>query len=147
MPDYVRHHGRQPRVPGGYPYALEIRLTATDSELLAVAAVRAELADGAYASQIVHRHLAAEFNVVPADWREVMAQLLEHRATLAGLRGDVAAVGRLVNQIARAVNTGGSAPSAEVLTRMAGRVDRVLAAADEGLAELDRLAADARTRL
>ncbi|WP_123799284.1 hypothetical protein [Amycolatopsis keratiniphila] len=149
MPDNIarRHRGRRPRVPGGYPHVLEVRLTTNDYMLLAVAAARAELADGAYASEVVHRHLAAEFNVVPADWREVMAQLLEHRATLAGLRGDVAAVGRLANQIAREVNSNRSRPAGDVLTRLAGRVETVLAAADEGLAELDQLTTNARTRL
>lgn len=79
-----RHRGRQPRVPGGYPYTLEVRLTESDWVRLTVAAVRAEKADGAYASQLVRRGLAGEFDTVPADWRDVMAQLVAHRSALAG---------------------------------------------------------------
>jgi hypothetical protein len=150
MPDNnigkTRHRGRRPRVPGGYPHVLEIRLTTGDWMLLGVAAARAELADGAYAGEIVHRHLAAEFDVVPADWRTVMAQLLDHRAAVAGLRGDVAAVGRLLNQLARAANSGGQVPAA-VLARLGERVHAVLTAAETGLAELDALTAKARERL
>ncbi|WP_143253877.1 hypothetical protein [Amycolatopsis keratiniphila] len=148
MPDSARRHrGRQPRISGGYPHPLEIRLTEADRERLVVAAARAELADGAYASQLVHRGLAADAGTIPADWRDVLAEQLHHRATVAGLRGDVAAVGRLLNQVARAVNSGGHPPSADVLARLGERVEAVLAAAEEGLAELDTLTAKARDRL
>ncbi|UJW36881.1 hypothetical protein L3Q67_45260 (plasmid) [Saccharothrix sp. AJ9571] len=146
MPE-TRHRGRQPHVPGGYPHPLEIRLTENDRARLAIAAARAELADGAYASQLVHRGLAADADTVPADWREVLAEQLRHRATVATLRGDVAAVGRLLNQVARAVNSGGHVPEAAVLVRLEARVEAVLAAADRGLAELDALTEKARDRL
>ncbi|TLW93560.1 hypothetical protein FFT09_09275 [Saccharomonospora piscinae] len=142
-----RHRGRQPRVPGGYPYPLEIRLTESDWVRLTVAAVRAEKADGAYASQLVRRGLAGEFDTVPADWRDVMAQLVAHRSALAGLRADIAAVGRLLNQVARALNAGGHAPAPETLARLGERVAAVLAAAEDGLVELDALTERARSQL
>ncbi|TDX84932.1 hypothetical protein [Amycolatopsis arida] len=142
-----RHRGRRPRVPGGRPFRVEITLTEQDAALLVVAAARAELADGAYAAEAVRRFLAGEFEVVPADWSEVMAGLLRHRAEVAGLRADVAAVGRLVNQLARHVNSTGRRPPEVVLGRIGERVLAVLGRAEEQLVALEELVATARRRL
>jgi hypothetical protein len=142
-----RHHGRRPRVPGGRPYRVEITLTTRDAALLVMAAARDELADGAFAAEVVRRYLAGEFELVPADWSEVMAGLMRHRAEVAGLRADIAALGRLVNQIARHTNSTRQRPPDAVLERIGERVSAVLDRAEDHLAELDELTATAREHL
>src|SRR4051794_26006607 len=84
-----RHRGRRPRVPGGRPYKREITLSLEDGAALVAAAAVAEMADAAYAAEVIHRHLALRAGLVPADWQQVLGELIRHRAELAELRADV----------------------------------------------------------
>lgn len=134
-------------MPGGRPFRCEFTLSLDDGAALVAAAAVAEMADGAYAAEVIHRHLAERAAVVPADWQQVLGELIRHRAELAELRGDVRAVGRLVNQVAAHTNTTRATPATVVLTRMEARIAAVLGRVGEHLAELDEVAAKARERL
>ena len=134
-------------MPGGRPFKREITLSLEDGAALVAAAAVAELADGAYAAEVIHRHLAQRAGLVPADWQQVMTELIRHRAELAELRADVRAVGRLVNQIAAHANTTRATPAVVVLERMDARLAAVLARVARQLAELDEVAAKAREHL
>lgn len=134
-------------MPGGRPFKREFTLSLEDGAALVAAAAVAEMADGAYAAEVLHRHLAQRAGLVPADWQQVMGELIRHRAELAELRADVRAVGRLVNQIAAHANTNRATPAVVVLERMDARIAAVLARVAEQMAGLDEVAAKARERL
>ena len=133
-------------MPGGRPFRCEFTLSLEDGAALVAAAAVAELADGAYAAEVIHQHLAQRAALVPADWQQVMGELIGHRAELAGLRADVHAVGRLINQIAAHANTTQATPAAVVLARMDARLAVVAGRVAQHLAELDEMTAKARER-
>jgi mobilization protein MobC len=142
----ARHMGRRPRRPGGRPCRVEIRLDEMEMAALTVGAVRAELATGAYAATLVRRAIALDSGQVPAEWSEVMRELLAHRAELARIRVDAARVANNLNQIARHLHEGRAVPGAAVgwAVRQVGEVYRRTGAQ---VVELDRWTAMVRDRL
>uniref|UniRef100_UPI003F49AE9B hypothetical protein n=1 Tax=Actinokineospora sp. CA-119265 TaxID=3239890 RepID=UPI003F49AE9B len=134
-------------MPGGYPVVREVRLTVVDGQRLAVVAALAGLSEGAYAAGVLQRHLRARWEgELPMGAREALGVVVARSAEVAVLAREVAAVGRLVNQLARHAHRGGVVPAGPL-----ARVERELAAARARaagtLAGLDAAAAALRERL
>lgn len=153
MPDHStatsprRYRGRRRRVPGGYPFKVEVRLTEAEAARLIVAAAAVEKSDGAYAGDLLGRALFDKFGTLPATWTDVMAELIEARAAAAGLVAEVKRVGRNVNELAHWANIHRTSPPADWLGIAGEDVVALTARLVEHVRALDGLAAAAREKL
>ncbi|MGH9060689.1 MAG: hypothetical protein ACRDZY_14430 [Acidimicrobiales bacterium] len=142
-----RYRGRRQRVPGGYPFKVEIRLTEAEAVRLIMAAVRAEKSDGAYGGDLLGRALFGEFGELPTTWTDVMAELIEARTATAELAAEVKRVGRNVNELAHWANVHRASPGEARLAALRKDVDGLAARLVAHVRGLDDLATAARDKL
>jgi hypothetical protein len=122
-------------------------LTEADGFLLRTVAVLAGVSEGAYAAQVVARHVNARLGELPVAAREALGEVVGVRADVVGVAGEIAAIGRLLNQIARHVNVHGRLPAGSSLARIEREVDVAGMRLTATLAGLDEAAAALRERL
>lgn len=140
--------GRRQRVEGGYPVVRQIALTMNDGERLAVLATLAGMSQGAYAAHVVEQHLRARWEgELPMGAREALGVLVARSADIVGLAQEVAAIGRLFNQVARHVHVHGTLPPGSSLARIEREFNLARMKVAGTLAGLDEAAAALRERL
>ncbi|WP_436493202.1 hypothetical protein [Actinokineospora sp. HUAS TT18] len=123
-------------------------MTAVDGERLMTLAAVAGMSEGAYAAQIIEEHLRARWRgELTAEARRALGIVVERATPVAGLGQEVAAVGRLLNQITRHVNSHGQLPPGSALARVAREVEVLAMRVTDTLTELDAAAAALRGRL
>jgi hypothetical protein len=122
-----RRRGRlaQARSERGTP-----RFSRAEWALVAAAAAARGLAVNAWLAEVAMRAARAECRPLPADWREVLAELFQARA-------EVRRVGRLLEQTAQVDGQGDASATAEELLVVVRQV----------VTELDTLTRRARERL
>lgn len=139
--------GRRSRVAGGFPFQCRVALTERDGAHLSGLAERENLSVGAFASQLVERHLACSRDPLPVAARDVVAALNTISTDLRTVLREARAEGGLFNQIARHLNThhptGRGVPDAlaGLLGRTLVRHQATTTALDELLTRTDRLLA------
>lgn len=137
--------GRRSRVAGGFPFRCRLALSERDGARLTGLAARENLAVGAFASQLVERHLAGTGDPLPASARDLVTALNAVSNELRAVLREARTEGGLLNQIARHLNT--HHPTAhdvpDVLAGMLGRTlvrhQATTTATDELLTRTDRL--------
>lgn len=135
--------GRRSRVAGGFPFRCRVALTERDGAHLSGLAERENLSVGAFASQLLERHLAGSSDPLPVAARDVVAALNAVSTELRAVLREARAEGGLFNQIARHLNTHHDVPDAlaGLLGRTLVRHRATTAALDELLTRTDRLLA------
>lgn len=148
----ARGRGRRSRVAGGFPFQCRVALTERDGARLTGLAERENLSVGAFASQLVERHLAGSDDPLPVSARDLAAALNAASNELRALLREARTEGGLLNQIARHLNTrptGHDAPDAlaDLLGRTLVRHQATTTAIDELLTHTDRLLTTAAATL
>jgi hypothetical protein len=135
--------GRRSRVAGGFPFQCRVALTERDGARLSGLAERENLSVGAFASQLVERHLAGASDPLPVAAHDVVAALNAVSTELRSVLREARAEGGLFNQIARHLNTDHHVPDAlaGLLGRTLVRHQATTTALDDLLTRTDRLLA------
>ncbi len=113
---------RRRREPAPRSQRVTPRFSDGEHELVCAAAAAVGLAVDAWVAEVAVRVARSEVAPLPADWREVLAELI-------ATRGQVRRVGVLLNQIAAHAHATGSVP--EAAGRVAEMADRVVRRLDE----------------
>ena len=105
MHNATRGRGRRTRVAGGFPFRCRVALTERDGAQLTELAAGKNLSVGAYASQLLERHLADSGNPLPTSAHTVVVALNAVSNELRAVLREARTEGGLLNQIARHLNT------------------------------------------
>ncbi|MCG8918253.1 hypothetical protein L6E12_20940 [Actinokineospora sp. PR83] len=126
----------------------QLALTVADGERLAVVAALSGMSEGAYAAGVVEAHLRARWEgELAVGARQALGVLVARGAEVTALAQEVAAVGRLANQIARHVNIGARLPAGSTLRRIEHDLDVLRMRISGALDELDTTARALREQL